>query len=79
MRLDYFSYATVMALTLACSSAESQGGLTLEAKLPSSFGTLSNVVELSDGRVMFADTKSKLFFRADLKTGKLDTLGKRVD
>ncbi|MGZ8397980.1 MAG: hypothetical protein ACXWWN_02975 [Gemmatimonadales bacterium] len=79
MRLDYFSYATVMALTLACSSAESQGGLTLEAKLPSSFGTLSNVVELSDGRVMFADTKSKLFFSADLKSGKVDTLGNRVD
>ena len=79
MRLDYSICTLVMALTLACSPAESQSGLTLEAKLPSSYGTLSNVVELSDGRVVFADTRSKLFLSADLKTGKVDTLGKRVD
>jgi hypothetical protein len=36
-------------------------------------------VELSDGRVVFTDTRNKLFLRADLKTGKVDTLGKRVD
>jgi len=79
MRLEYFSCALVLAITLACSPAESQSGLTLEAKLPSSFGTLSNVVELSDGRVVFTDTRDKLFLSADLKTGKVDTLGKRVD
>jgi hypothetical protein len=28
---------------------------------------------------MFADTKNKLFFRGDFKTGKVDTLGTRVD
>jgi hypothetical protein len=63
----------------ACNRAESQGGLTLEAKLPMAFAQLSNVVELGDGRVAFADTKQKLFFLADLKSGKLDTLGTRVD
>ena len=41
--------------------------------------TLSNVIELRDGRVLFADTKNKLFLRGDLKSGKVDTLGTRVD
>lgn len=63
----------------ACTRAESQSGLTLEQKLPASFAGLSNVVELNDGRVAFADTKAKLFLRADLKTGKVDTIGTRVD
>ena len=63
----------------ACSHADGQGGLTLEKKLPASFAQLSNVVELSDGRVAFADTKAKLFLRGDLQTGKIDTLGIRTD
>jgi hypothetical protein len=64
---------------IACTRAESQDGLKLESKLPVSFPQLSNVVELGDGRVAFADTKEKLFLRADLGTGKLDTLGTPVD
>jgi hypothetical protein len=66
-------------LTVGCHRAESQGGLALEEKLPASFAQLSNVVELHDGRVAFADTKAKLFLTADLKTGKVDTLGTQVD
>ena len=69
---------TLMAIA-ACRPAESQGVLTLESKLPASFALLSNVVELKDGRLMFADTRNKLFFRADLKNGKVDTVGTRVD
>jgi hypothetical protein len=69
---------TLLALC-GCTSAESQGGLTLENKLPVTFAQLSNVVELGDGRVAFADTKAKLFMSADLVTGKLDTLGTQVD
>jgi hypothetical protein len=71
--------ACVLLLTAACTRAESQGGLTLDKKLPVTFAQLSNVVELRDGRVVFADTKSKLFLQADLQTGKVDTLGARVD
>jgi hypothetical protein len=63
----------------ACSSAESQSVLTSDARLPGSFGALSNVVELRDGRVVFADTKGKLFLRADFGSGRVDTLGTRVD
>jgi hypothetical protein len=66
-------------LSLGCTAAESQGGLTLEKKLPVTFAQLSNVVELGDGRVAFADTRAKLFLAADLETGKLDTLGAHVD
>jgi len=64
---------------LACSRAESQSGLALERTLPGTFVQLSNVVELSDGRIVFADTKAKLFLAADLLTGTVDTLGVRVD
>jgi hypothetical protein len=75
-----FCLCTVALLGLTgCSRAESQSGLTLEAKLPGSFGQLSNVVELDSGRVVFADTRSKLFLSAAFASGKLDTLGTRVD
>ena len=73
------SYCALLLATVACSPADGQGGLTLEQKLPGTFAQLSNVVELSDGRVAFADTKAKLFLRADFKTGKVDTIGTRMD
>ncbi len=68
-----------LAGLLACSRAESQGGLTLEAKLPATFNQLSNVVELRGGRVAFTETRDKLFLIADLGTGAVDTVGIRVD
>jgi hypothetical protein len=68
---------TLLATT-ACSPAQSQSP-GIEAKLPARFSTISNVVELRDGRIVFTDTKDKLFLRADLKNGKMDTLGTRVD
>ncbi|HKT60566.1 MAG TPA: hypothetical protein VJQ46_10960, partial [Gemmatimonadales bacterium] len=78
MKLGPTCCALLLAIA-ACSHADGQGGLTLEKKLPATFGQLSNVVELSDGRIAFADTKAKLFFRGDLQTGKVDTLGTRID
>jgi hypothetical protein len=72
-------YTALLLAITACSPADGEGGLTLEKKLPGTFAQLSNVVELSDGRVAFADTKAKLFLRADLQTGKVDTLGTRID
>lgn len=63
----------------ACKAAVSQGNLTLERKLPVTFGLISNVVELGDGRVAFVDTKNKLFMTADFSSGRVDTLGARVD
>jgi hypothetical protein len=74
------SLGAVALLGLAgCTRAESQSGLALEAKLPGGFGQLSNVVELDSGRVVFADTRNKLFLAAAFGSGKLDTLGKRVE
>jgi hypothetical protein len=73
-----WSAAALIALA-ACSKAESQNGLVLEARLPGSFGQLSNVVELDSGRVAFADTRDKLFLAAVFATGKVDTFGTRVD
>jgi hypothetical protein len=74
------SLCAVALLGLAgCSKAESQNGLTLEARLPGGFGQLSNVVELDSGRVVFADTREKLFLIAAFGSGKLDTLGRRVE
>lgn len=71
--------ALALTCLTACGKAESQGGLTLEHKLPGSFAQLSNVVELGSGRVAFADTRGKLFLSADLASGDLDTLGTRVE
>ena len=72
-------YTVALIAGVACRSAESQGVLTQEARLPARFGALSNAIELRDGRVMFTDTRNKLFFRGDFQTGKVDTLGSRVD
>jgi len=72
-----FVFAVLVAC--GCATAESQGAATLDTKLPVAFGQVSNVVELRDGRVAFVDTKSKLFVTADFKSGKIDTLGSRVD
>jgi hypothetical protein len=68
-----------LAATIGCKPAESQSGVTLEARLPASYLMLSNVVELRDGRVMFADTRSKLFLSGNLESGKVDTLGARAE
>jgi hypothetical protein len=54
-------------------------GLTLESKLPAGFGQISNVVELDADRVAFADTREKLFLAGTFRTGRLDTLGRRVE
>jgi hypothetical protein len=70
---------TMLVTVLACRSAQSQGVLTQDHRLSATLGLLSNVVELKDGRVAFADTKSKLFLTADLERSRLDTLGARVD
>lgn len=79
MKLVPLIYGVTLAAGIACRPAVSQSLLSQEGKLSARLGTLSNVVELSDGRVVFADTKNKLFVRADLKSGKVDTLGSRVD
>lgn len=79
MKLGQTIYTAVLLATIACRTSESQSVLTQDTKLPAGWGMLSNVIELSDGRVMFADTRGKLFLRGDLKTGKVDTLGSRVD
>ena len=50
-----------------------------EARLGAPFPALSNVVEAPGGRIFFADTKNKVFLSADFGTGKVDTVGVRVD
>jgi hypothetical protein len=79
MKLEYGISAFVFAAAVACTPAQSQSSLKPDTRLKSSFGMLSNVVELDNGQVVFADTRDKLFLKADLKSGKVDTLGKRVD
>jgi hypothetical protein len=78
MKLAHAICISTVVVTLACARAESQS-LTFEARLPGSFAMLSNVVELRDGGVIFADTRDKLFLMADLETGRVDTLGSRVE
>jgi hypothetical protein len=78
MKLPSLLSVVILLGAFGCSPAQSQT-VTVDTKLRTGFGGLSNVVELSDGRVVFADTKNKLFLRGDLKSGKVDTLGRRVD
>jgi hypothetical protein len=78
MKLPHSSSVFALLAVLACHPAKSQT-LSLDAKLPARFGMLSNVIELRDGRVLFTDTRNKLFLRGDLKSGKVDTIGSRVD
>jgi hypothetical protein len=61
------------------SSLPDSAGLALESKLPASFGQVSNVVELARDRVAFADTREKLFLSGTFASGKVDTLGQRVE
>jgi hypothetical protein len=79
MRLSYLILSAAMSSAIACHSAHSQKVLTQDARLEARLGVLSNVVELRDGRLAFADTRNKLFLRADLQRHKVDTLGSRVD
>ena len=79
MKLGRSIYTVTLAASVGCRPAQSQSLLSHDAKLPGSVGMLSNVVELRDGRIVFADTKNKLFLRADFKSGRVDTLGSRVD
>ena len=73
------AFAALMAVAMvACRPAASQT-LAQDTRLPAHLGAISNVIELSDGRVVFTDTRNKLFLRGDLKSGKIDTLGTRLD
>jgi hypothetical protein len=57
---------------------QSQGApdLELTGSFPESFGYLSNVRELADGRVMVADPLGQVLLLADLRAGTADTLGR---
>jgi hypothetical protein len=79
MNVVYRAGVTV-ALLAACGDAGGSApaqGVTLEAKLPATFAQVSNVVELSGGRVAFAGDRQ--FLIADLASGEVDTVGVRSD
>ena len=68
------------ALVAACGRAGGSTpaqGVAIEAKLAATFAQVSNVVELSGGRVAFA--ADRRFVIADLASGKVDTVGVRSD
>jgi hypothetical protein len=50
-----------------------------EATLDRSFQQVSNVVELSDGRIALAELKDKTFLFADFKSGEMTPIGEHVD
>lgn len=69
-------------LTACAGQQSSTPTVTLdqpEATLAPRFSQVSNVVELRDGRVAFADLKQRLFLFADFASGKLDTVGTHID
>ncbi len=75
--------ALLGAVAIGCAATAEKAAppvtLAQDAALAATFGGVSNVVELADGRVAFADTKDKRFLLADFATGKVDTVGTQVD
>lgn len=71
----------LVLLALACKDAPSP--LVVldqpEATLPRTFQQVSNVVELSDGRVALAELKDKTFLLADFASGNVTPLGEHAD
>ncbi len=65
----------------ACREAESPRVVLdqPEATFARSFGQISNVVELSDGRVAFAELSDKTFLLADFQTGNVTPVGVHAD
>jgi hypothetical protein len=80
MKMENVLRPAALAVLAACANAApTKPGVQLEARLPATFGGVSNVVELSGGRVAFTDTRDRVFLMADLAGGKVDTVGIRVD
>lgn len=73
------SLAFVAAGGLAGCASSGPRGPVLESKLPGTFAQLSNIAEVRDGRIAFADTRDRLFFIGDFTRGEVDTVGERVD
>lgn len=71
-----------LSLLLAGCKATAQDrnapALSIVATMPSVHSSTSNVIELHDGRVAFADPRERFFFFADFASGKVDTLGRAL-
>lgn len=71
-----------LSLLLAGCKATAQDrnapALSIVATMPSVHSSTSNVIELHDGRVAFADPRERFFFFADFTSGKVDTLGRAL-
>jgi hypothetical protein len=88
-----FEGLALLTLAMGCSASAQPGkdaakdsastsgatALAVDTKLPVTFGAVSNVVEYAGGRIAFADSRERRFHAADFASGKVDTLGTRVD
>jgi hypothetical protein len=81
------SRSTRVALVLtafgaACAPRPSDGRIVLknpQATLPGTFGQVTGIAELTDGRVAVADFGNRLFIFGDFDSAKLDSVGRHVD
>ncbi len=83
MKVRYWGTAALASGLLAAGCREAKSPLVVldkpEATLNRPFQQLSNVVELSDGRVAFAELKDKTFLYSDLKSGETTPIGEHAD
>ncbi len=83
MKVRYWGTATLTgALILGACSGKASPLVVLdapEATLGRTFQQVSNVVELRDGRVAFAELKDKTFLLVDFKSGEVTPLGEHAD
>ncbi len=76
-------FALLSIILLAGCNATAQDrtpavSLVIEATLPVTHSANTNMVELSNGAVVFGDPRDRTFLRADFARGKFDTLGHSV-
>lgn len=64
----------------ACASAQSKStSLAIDAKLPGSYASVGSIVELSDGRVVFADSRGRKLHVGDFAKNEVGVIGMVVD
>jgi hypothetical protein len=73
------SLLAALALAACGRPAAPASGLAVDAALGGSHASISDVVELADGRVAFTDPRTRLFLVGDFAARTVDTIGTPVD
>ncbi len=74
------SLFSLLPLLSACASAQSEStSLAIDSKLPGAYASVGSIVELSDGRVVFPDSRGRKLHLGDFAKNSVSVLGAAVD